>query len=70
MRLSEFINLKEDGGASSGATSSGSVATVSMPLGGTISRNGGSFFSGVNTSDPTPNTPKKYKKKSRFQNSL
>lgn len=70
MRLHEFVDLKEDGGATSGATSSGSIAPVSMPLGGVIRRNGGSFFSGVNTSDPTPNTPKKYKKKSRFQNSL
>lgn len=68
MRLHEFVDLKET--ASAGATSSGSVATVAMPLGGTISRNGGSFFSGINTSDPTPNTPKKYKKKSKFQNSL
>jgi len=68
MRLHEFVDLKET--ASAGATSSGSVATVAMPLGGTISRNGGSFFSGISTSDPTPNTPKKYKKKSKFQNSL
>ena len=70
MRLHEFVELKEDGGASSGSTVSGSIAPVAMPLGGAISRNGGNFFSGVSTSDPTPNTPKKYKKKSRFQNSL
>ena len=70
MRLHEFVDLKEDGGASSGSTCSGSIAPVVTAVGGTISRNGGSFFSGVNTSDPTPNTPKKYKKKSRFQNSL
>ena len=70
MRLSEFVDLKEDGGASSGTTCSGSIAPVVTAVGGTISRNGGHFFSGVNTSDPTPNTPKKYKKKSRFQNSL
>lgn len=68
MRLHEFVDLKET--ASAGATGSGSIATVATPLGGTISRNGGSFFSGINTSDPTPNTPKKYKKKSKFQNSL
>jgi len=68
MRLHEFVELKEDGGA--GSTTSGSIAPVAQPLGGVISRNGGHFFSGVNTSDPTPNTPKKYKKKSRFQNSL
>jgi hypothetical protein len=33
MRLSEFVNLKEN--ATAGATGSGSVATVSMPIGGT-----------------------------------
>jgi hypothetical protein len=68
MRLHEFVNLKET--ASAGGTSSGSIATVAAPVGGMISRNGGSFFSGISTSDPTPNTPKKYKKKSKFQNSL
>jgi hypothetical protein len=68
MRLHEFVDLKET--ASAGATSSGSVATIAQPLGGMLSRNGGSFFSGISTSDPTPNTPKKYKKKSKFQNSL
>lgn len=68
MRLHEFVNLRET--ASAGSTSSGSVATVAMPLGDMITRNGGNFFTGVNTSDPTPNTPKKYKKKSKFQNSL
>lgn len=62
MRLFEIVNLRET--ASAGATSSGSVATVSMPLGGTISRNGGSFFSGTKytTDDATPNTPAEYKK--------
>ena len=52
MRASEFI--KEN--ASCGATGSGSVATVSQPLGGTISR-GGSLLSGQATSDAFPNTP-------------
>jgi len=70
MRLHEFVDLTEDGGASVGSTCAGSIAPVAVPLGGMITRNGGSFFSGVSTSDPTPNTPKKYKKKSRFQNSL
>jgi hypothetical protein len=67
MRLHEFVNLKEDGGASSGATSSGSIATVSMPIGGMISRNGGSFFSGTKytTDNATPNTPAEYKKYKR-----
>ena len=65
MRLHEFVDLKET--ASAGATSSGSVATVAMPLGGTISRNGGSFFSGTKytTNDATPNTPAEYKKYKR-----
>ena len=63
MRLHEFVNLKEDGGASSGSTCSGSIAPVSMPL-GMISRNGGSFFTGTKytTDDATPNTPAEYKK--------
>ena len=66
MRLSEFVNLKEDG-ASSASTCSGSIAPVSMPLGGVISRNGGSFFSGTKytTDDATPNTPAEYKKYKR-----
>jgi len=66
MRLHEFVNLKEDG-ASSGSTASGSVATISMPLGGVISRNGGNFFSGAKytTDDATPNTPAEYKKYKR-----
>ena len=65
MRLHEFVNLAEN--ASAGATSSGSVAPVSMPLGGTISRNGGSFFSGTKytTDDATPNTPAEYKRYKR-----
>jgi len=66
MRASEFIAEN----ASAGATSSGSVATVAMPVDAMQKRNGGSFFTGVSTSAPTPNTPKKYKKKSKFQNSL
>ena len=61
MRLHEFVDLKET--ASAGATSSGSVATVAAPLGGMISRNGSSFFSGAKyTNDATPNTPAEYKK--------
>jgi len=63
MRAHEFITET----ASAGATGSGSVATVSMPLGGTISRNGGSFFSGTKytTGDATPNTPAEYKRYKR-----
>jgi hypothetical protein len=66
MRLHEFVNLREDG-ASAGGTSSGSIAIVSVPLGGIISRNGGNFFSGAKyTNDnATPNTPAEYKKYKR-----
>jgi hypothetical protein len=65
MRLREFVNLGEN--ASAGATSSGSVATVAMPLGGVISRNGAHFFTGTKytTGDSTPNTPAEYKKYKR-----
>jgi hypothetical protein len=65
MRLHEFVDLTEN--ATAGATGSGSVATVSMPIGGTISRNGGNFFSGAKytADDATPNTPAEYKKYKR-----
>ena len=67
MRAQEFIREN----ASAGATGSGSIATVATPIGGVISRNAGSFFAGHKYSnDETPNTPKNYKKKSKFQNSL
>ena len=67
MRLSEFVDLKEDGGSSAGTTCAGSIAPVAMPLGGMISRNGGSFFSGTKytTDDATHNTPAEYKKYKR-----
>ena len=48
--------------ASAGATGAGSVATVSQPM-GMITRNGGNLLSGKYTTDPTPNTPKEYKRK-------
>jgi len=65
MRLHEFVDLKET--ASSGATGSGSIASVAMPLGGVISRNGGNFFTGAKytTDDATPNTPAEYKRYKR-----
>lgn len=62
MRAQEFI--KEDGTG----TTTGSVATVAMPMGGMITRNGGSFFSGKYTNDPFPNTPKSMRKKARKTN--
>ena len=65
MRAREFI-------AETGTTAGG-IAPVSMPM-GTVSRNGGSLLTGkyVTSSDPTPNTPKEYKRNKnvsgRFKN--
>ena len=59
--------------ASVGGTCSGSIAPVSMAM-GTQTRNGGSMLTGkyVTDSDPTPNTPKEYKRNKnvsgRFKN--
>jgi hypothetical protein len=64
MRASEFIAEN----ATAGATGSGSVATVAQPMGGMITRNGGSFFSGKYSNSAAPNTPawmKKLKEKKR-----
>lgn len=60
MRAQEFIREN----ASVGATAAGGIAPVVAPM-GMISRNGGSLFTGKYTTDPTPNTPKSYKKKKR-----
>jgi hypothetical protein len=58
--------------ASMGGTSAGSIAPVSQPL-GMVSRSGGSLLSGKYSNDPTPNTPKEYKRNKnvsgRFKNS-
>lgn len=65
MKLFEIVGLKEN--ASSGSTSSGSVATVAMPLGAVQKRVPDSMFIGKYTTDsnPTPNTPEEYKKYKR-----
>jgi hypothetical protein len=59
--------------ASVGGTSAGSIATVESPLGGIQTRNGGSMLTGKYSTDPTPNTPKEYKRnknaRGRFKNS-
>ena len=47
--------------ASVGASTAGGIATSETSL-GMISRNGGSMLSGKYTDDPTPNTPKEYKR--------
>jgi hypothetical protein len=64
MRANEFIT--ENAGVAS--TTAGSIAPVSMPMGGVITRNSGSFFSGKYSNSATPNTPawmKKLKGKNR-----
>jgi hypothetical protein len=59
--------------ASVGATGSGSVATIATPM-GMLSRSGGSLMSGKYTTDPTPNTPREYKRnknaRGQFKNSI
>jgi hypothetical protein len=70
MRAHEIVES-----ASAGASSAGGIAPVSMPM-GTLSRSGGSLLSGkyVTGSDPTPNTPKEYKRnknaRGQFKNSI
>ena len=66
MRASEFVVEN----ASVASTTAGSIAPVSMPLGGMQTRNAGSFFSGKYSNDAFPNTPdwmKKQKGKRRVK---
>jgi len=60
MRAQEFVTEM----ASVASTTAGSIAPVAQPLGGVITRNAGSFFSGKysNSADPYPNTPAHMKK--------
>jgi hypothetical protein len=46
------------------STVAGSIAPVVQPM-GMLSRNGGNLLSGKYSTDPTPNTPKEYKRKKR-----
>jgi hypothetical protein len=61
--------------ASAVASSAGGIAPVAMPM-GVLSRSGGSLLTGKYTtgSDPTPNTPKEYKRnknaRGQFKNSI
>jgi len=59
--------------ASAATSSTGSIATVSQPL-GMIARSGGSMLSGKYTTDLTPNTPQEYKRnknaRGQFKNSI
>ena len=58
---------------SAGTSGSGSMATVSQPM-GMLSRSGGSLLTGKYSTDPTPNTPKEYKRnkhaRGQFKNSI
>ena len=58
---------------SAGTSGSGSVATVSQPM-GMVARSGGSLLTGKYSTDPTPNTPKEYKRnknaRGQFKNSI
>ena len=70
MRAHEIVES-----ASAGATSAGSIAPVASAM-GMVSRSGGSMLTGkyVTDSDPTPNTPKEYKRnndaRGQFKNSI
>ena len=70
MRAREIVES-----ASAGATTSGSIAPVASAM-GMVSRSGGSMLTGKYTteSDPTPNTPKEYKRNKnalgQFKNSI
>lgn len=61
MKAHEIVE-SASGGASAGATTAGSIAVSAQPM-GMITRNGGNLLSGKYTTDPTPNTPKEYKRK-------
>ena len=69
MRASEIME-----NASAGASCAGGMAPTEMPM-GMLSRSGGSLLTGKYTtgSDPTPNTPKEYKRnksaRRQFENS-
>jgi hypothetical protein len=58
---------------SMGVTTAGSMAVVAQPM-GMISRNGENLMAGKYTTDPTPNTPREYKRnknaRGQFKNSI
>ena len=58
---------------SAGTSGTGSMATVSQPM-GMVARSGGSLLTGKYSTDPTPNTPKEYKRnknaRGQFKNSI
>ena len=63
MKMREIMETASSG-ASSGATTSGSMAPAIGNL-GMLSRTGSGLLTGKYTSEPTPNTPAKYKRKKR-----
>jgi len=73
MRAHEIMETAS--AASAGASCAGGIAPVSQPM-GVVSRSGGSLLAGKYTtgSDPTPNTPKEYKRnknaRGQFKNSI
>jgi hypothetical protein len=70
MRMHEIMET-----ASAGASCAGGMAPVATPM-GMIARSGGTMLTGKYTtsSDPTPNTPKEYKRnknaRGQFKNSI
>ena len=58
---------------SAGTSGSGSMASVSQPM-GMVARSGGSLLTGKYSTDPTPNTPREYKRnkhaRGQFKNSI
>jgi hypothetical protein len=56
-----------------GTSGTSSMATVSQPM-GMVARSGGSLLTGKYSTDPTPNTPKEYKRnknaRGQFKNSI
>jgi len=70
MRAHEIVES-----ASAGTTTAGGIAPVASAM-GMVSRSGGSLLTGkyVTSSDPTPNTPKEYKRnkhaRGQFKNSI
>jgi hypothetical protein len=58
---------------SMGTSGTSSMATVSQPM-SMVARSGGSLLTGKYSTDPTPNTPKEYKRnknaRGQFKNSI
>lgn len=59
--------------ASAGASTSGGMSPTVTPM-GMVARSGGSLLTGKYSTDPTPNTPREYKRnkhaRGQFKNSI